>query len=41
MANREMLHAEEIVEAIAFVLTRSAASDVVTLRIEPLRQSTT
>ena len=40
VANREMLHAEEIAEAIEFVLTRSAACDVVNLRIEPLLQKT-
>jgi len=40
VANREMLHAEEIAEAIGFVLTRSSASDVVNLRIEPLLQKT-
>ncbi|HEX8300105.1 SDR family oxidoreductase [Sphingomonas sp.] len=37
---QKMLHAEEIAEAILFVLTRSAASDVVNLRIEPLIQKT-
>lgn len=40
VARREMLHAREIAEAIEFVLTRSAASDVVNLRIEPLLQET-
>ncbi|NJB99914.1 SDR family NAD(P)-dependent oxidoreductase [Sphingomonas sp. ABOLD] len=40
VARAEMLHAEEIAEAIRFVLTRSAASDVVNLRIEPLVQKT-
>lgn len=40
VAEAEMLHAEEIAEAIRFVLTRSAASDVVNLRIEPLVQKT-
>ena len=35
IANHEMLYAEEIAEAIVFALTRSARSDVVTLRIEP------
>jgi 3-hydroxy acid dehydrogenase / malonic semialdehyde reductase len=34
----EMLHAEEIAEAIQFALTRSARADVVTLRIEPRLQ---
>lgn len=40
VADAEMLHAEEIAEAIRFVLTRSAKSDVVNLRIEPLIQKT-
>jgi len=40
VANQEMLHAEEIAEAIGFVLTRSAACDVVNLRIEPRLQKT-
>ncbi|MGN7999204.1 SDR family oxidoreductase [Sphingomonas sp. 22176] len=40
VARAEMLHAEEIAEAIRFVLTRGAASDVVNLRIEPLVQKT-
>ncbi|RSV35857.1 SDR family NAD(P)-dependent oxidoreductase [Sphingomonas sp. ABOLE] len=40
VAKAEMLHAGEIAEAIRFVLTRSAASDVVNLRIEPLVQKT-
>lgn len=40
IARQEMLHAEEIAEAIRFVLTRGAASDVVNLRIEPLAQKT-
>lgn len=40
VADRQMLHAEEIADAIRFVLTRSAASDVVNLRIEPLVQKT-
>lgn len=40
VAQAEMLHAEEIAEAIRFVLTRGAASDVVNLRIEPLVQKT-
>jgi NAD(P)-dependent dehydrogenase (short-subunit alcohol dehydrogenase family) len=37
---REMLHAREVAEAIAFVLTRSSRADVVNLRIEPLHQKT-
>lgn len=36
----EMLPPEEVAEAILFVLTRSAATDIVTLRIEPLLQKT-
>lgn len=40
VARQEMLHAEEIAEAIAFVLTRSPACDVVNLRIEPRLQKT-
>ena len=40
VARREMLHAGEIAEAIAFVLTRSPGTDVVNLRIEPLIQKT-
>lgn len=38
--NQEMLHAEEVAEAILFALTRSAGADVVTLRIEPRIQKT-
>ena len=40
VAKHEMLHSEEIAEAIAFVLTRSSACDVVNLRIEPRVQKT-
>ena len=40
VARDEMLHAEEIAEAIVFALTRSARADVVTLRIEPRIQKT-
>lgn len=40
VAKHQMLHAEEIAEAIEFVLTRSSASDVVNLRIEPRVQKT-
>ena len=40
VARDEMLHAEEIAEAIHFALTRSARADVVTLRIEPRIQKT-
>ncbi|MEH3159484.1 MAG: SDR family NAD(P)-dependent oxidoreductase [Sphingomonas taxi] len=35
---RAMLHAGDVAEAIRFVLTRSAATDIVNLRIEPLIQ---
>ena len=38
VARHEMLHAEEIAEAIQFVLTRSERADVVNLRIEPRLQ---
>lgn len=38
IARQEMLFAEEIAEAVHFVLTRSARCDVADLRIEPLRQ---
>ncbi|WP_222950720.1 SDR family oxidoreductase [Sphingomonas sp. JC676] len=40
IANDEMLHAEEIAEAIEFVLTRSERADVLNLRIEPRLQKT-
>jgi len=40
IANKEMLYAEEIAQAIAFTLTRSPRCDVVSLRIEPLIQQT-
>lgn len=40
VANEEMLHAEEVAEAIIFALTRSARTDVVNLRIEPRLQKT-
>ena len=40
IARHEMLEADEIAEAIRFVLTRPAASDIVNLRIEPLIQKT-
>lgn len=40
VARQEMLHAEEIAEAIRFVLTRGPASDIVNLRIEPRLQKT-
>jgi hypothetical protein len=35
-----MLHAEEVADAIRYVLTRSARTDVLTLRIEPRLQKT-
>lgn len=35
IASHEMLYAEEIAEAIHFVLTRSERNDIVNLRIEP------
>jgi NAD(P)-dependent dehydrogenase (short-subunit alcohol dehydrogenase family) len=40
IARREMLHAEEIAEAILFAITRSDRCDIVGLRIEPLMQKT-
>jgi 3-hydroxy acid dehydrogenase/malonic semialdehyde reductase len=40
VANAEMLFAEEIAEAIGFVLTRSPRCDIPVLRIEPLLQKT-
>lgn len=40
VAKQEMLQAEEIAEAILFVLSRSSACDVVNLRIEPRVQKT-
>jgi NAD(P)-dependent dehydrogenase (short-subunit alcohol dehydrogenase family) len=40
VARQEMLHAEEIAEAILFVLTRSSGTDVLNLRIEPRLQKT-
>jgi 3-hydroxy acid dehydrogenase/malonic semialdehyde reductase len=40
IAAHEMLCADEIAEAILFVLTRSERADVVTLRIEPRIQKT-
>jgi 3-hydroxy acid dehydrogenase/malonic semialdehyde reductase len=40
IADHEMLYAEEIAEAIHFVLTRSECADVVNLRIEPRLQKT-
>ena len=40
IANHEMLYAEELAETIVFALTRSARTDVVTLRVEPRVQKT-
>ncbi|MFC0205634.1 SDR family oxidoreductase [Novosphingobium soli] len=40
IAQGEMLFAEEIAEAILFVLTRSSRCDVAMLRVEPIRQKT-
>lgn len=40
LANRRMLHAEEVAEAILFALSRSRQADVVNLRIEPQIQAT-
>ena len=37
---QEMLHAEEIADAIRYILTRSDRTDVVNLRIEPRLQKT-
>jgi 3-hydroxy acid dehydrogenase/malonic semialdehyde reductase len=40
VARQEMLHAEDVAEAIRFTLTRPAHADVVNLRIEPRLQKT-
>jgi 3-hydroxy acid dehydrogenase / malonic semialdehyde reductase len=40
VAKQQMLQAGEVAEAIGFILTRSAASDIVNLRIEPRIQKT-
>jgi len=40
IAEHKMLQAEEIAEAIHFILTRSERADVVNLRIEPRLQKT-
>lgn len=40
VAQQKMLQAKEVAEAIAFILTRSPASDIVNLRIEPRIQKT-
>lgn len=40
LADHRMLPAEEIAEAIRFVLTRPSASDILNLRIEPRLQKT-
>ncbi|MGF7151963.1 NADP-dependent 3-hydroxy acid dehydrogenase YdfG [Sphingomonas zeicaulis] len=39
-SRHEMLQAEEVAEAIRFILTRSPACDIVNLRIEPRLQKT-
>jgi 3-hydroxy acid dehydrogenase / malonic semialdehyde reductase len=38
IANHEMLYAEELADTIMFSLTRSARTDVVSLRVEPILQ---
>lgn len=40
IAQGEMLFAEEIAEAVEFVLTRSTRCDIPMLRIEPIKQKT-
>ena len=40
VAAHEMLHAEDVAEAIEFILTRSARTDILNLRIEPRLQKT-
>lgn len=40
VATQHMLQAEEVAEAIHFILTRSQSSDIVNLRIEPRIQKT-
>ena len=40
VASQQMLQAEEIAEAIRFVLTRGPASDIVNFRIGPRLQKT-
>ncbi|RYG56258.1 SDR family oxidoreductase, partial [bacterium] len=40
VAAHEMLHAEEVAEAIEFILTRSERTDIVNVRIEPRLQKT-
>ena len=40
VANGQMLRAEEVADAILFILTRPANCDVVSLRMEPLIQKT-
>jgi len=40
IADRQMLYADEVAEAIIFALTRSERADIVNLRIEPLLQKT-
>jgi 3-hydroxy acid dehydrogenase / malonic semialdehyde reductase len=40
IARMEMLYAEELAETILFTLTRSARTDVVSMRVEPLMEKT-
>jgi NADP-dependent 3-hydroxy acid dehydrogenase YdfG len=40
VAKDEMLHAEDVADAISFVLTRSPRTDILNLRIEPRVQKT-
>lgn len=40
VAKHEMLHAQEVAEAIQFVLSRAPSTDIVNLRIEPRIQKT-
>lgn len=40
VARQEMLHAEEVADAVRYVLTRSSATDILNLRIEPRLQKT-
>jgi NADP-dependent 3-hydroxy acid dehydrogenase YdfG len=40
VAKHEMLHAQQVAEAIQFVLTRAPSTDIVNLRIEPRIQKT-
>jgi NAD(P)-dependent dehydrogenase (short-subunit alcohol dehydrogenase family) len=40
VSREAMLHAEEVADAVVYILTRSARTDVVALRIEPRLQKT-